>query len=42
LNTLLKPMVDDYAKRVSAAGLPGDRIVADALALKKKNEREGK
>jgi TRAP-type C4-dicarboxylate transport system substrate-binding protein len=38
----LKPMVDDYVKRVSAAGLPGDRIVADVLALKKKNEQKNK
>jgi TRAP-type C4-dicarboxylate transport system substrate-binding protein len=38
----LKPMVDDYVKRVSAAGLPGDKIVADVLALKKKNEQKKK
>ena len=42
VKTLLKPMVDDYVKRVSALGLPADKIVADALALKKKNERPGK
>lgn len=40
--TLLKPMVDEYVKKVSALGLPGDKIVADTLALKKKNERKHK
>jgi TRAP-type C4-dicarboxylate transport system substrate-binding protein len=40
VNTLLKPMVDEYLKRVSALGLPADRIVADALALKKKHEQQ--
>ena len=39
VNTLLKPMVDEYVKRVSAAGLPGAQIVADVLELQKKNER---
>ncbi|PWB67712.1 MAG: C4-dicarboxylate ABC transporter substrate-binding protein [Deltaproteobacteria bacterium] len=38
----LKPMVDEYVKRVSAAGLPGDQIVADVLAMKKKNELKKK
>ncbi|MGE5752421.1 MAG: TRAP transporter substrate-binding protein [Deltaproteobacteria bacterium] len=38
----LKPMVDDYVKRVSATGLPGNQIVADVLALKKKNEQKKK
>ena len=36
----LKPMVDEYVKRVAALGLPADQIVADALALKKKNEQQ--
>jgi len=38
----LKPMVDDYVKRVSALGLPAEQIVADALALKKKHEQQTK
>jgi TRAP-type C4-dicarboxylate transport system substrate-binding protein len=42
VKTLLKPIVDDYVKRVTALGLPADRIVADALALKKKHERQYK
>jgi len=37
--TLLAPMVDEYVKRVSAQGLPGDRIVADVRALKAKYAR---
>ena len=40
VKTLLQPMVDEYVKRVSALGLPADRIVADVLALKKKHERQ--
>ncbi len=40
VKTLLKPMVDEYVKRVAEKGLPGDKIVADALALKKKNEKK--
>jgi TRAP-type C4-dicarboxylate transport system substrate-binding protein len=39
---LLKPMADDYIKRVTEQGLPGSQIVADALALKKKHERQYK
>lgn len=37
---LLQPMVDDYVKRVSAQGLNGKQIVADIMALKKKNEKQ--
>ncbi len=37
---LLKPMTDEYVKRVTEAGLPGDQIVKDMLALKKKYEAE--
>ena len=33
---LLKPMVDDYIKRVSGQGLPGDAIVKDVNLLKAK------
>ncbi|OPY81769.1 MAG: Monocarboxylate 2-oxoacid-binding periplasmic protein precursor [Syntrophorhabdus sp. PtaU1.Bin153] len=39
---LVKPMIDDYIKRVTAAGLPGDRIVKDAYALKVKYEKRYK
>ncbi len=39
VKSLLKPMVDEYVKRVTAQGLPGSRIVADALVLKKKHEK---
>ena len=42
VNSLLKPMVDDYVKRVSAQGLPGSQILADVLALKKKHEQQYK
>jgi TRAP-type C4-dicarboxylate transport system substrate-binding protein len=38
----LKPMVDEYVKRVAALGLPAEQIVADALALKKKHEQQTK
>ena len=38
----LKPMVDEYVKRVAALGLPAEQIVADALALKKKHEQQAK
>lgn len=38
----LKPMVDEYVKRVAALGLPADQIVSDALALKKKHEQQAK
>jgi TRAP-type C4-dicarboxylate transport system substrate-binding protein len=39
VRSLLKPMVDDYIQRVTAQGLPGSQIVADALALKTKHEK---
>jgi TRAP-type C4-dicarboxylate transport system substrate-binding protein len=39
---LLAPMVDDYVKKVTAAGLPGDQIVKDVMALKAKHEKEYK
>lgn len=40
VRTAVKPMLDEYVKKVTALGLPGDRIIADALALKKKNEQK--
>lgn len=39
---LTKPMIDDYIKRVSAKGLPGDKIIKDTLALKDKYEKQFK
>jgi len=42
MNTLLKPIIDNYKTRVSALGLPADKIVSDVLELKKQNERPGK
>jgi TRAP-type C4-dicarboxylate transport system substrate-binding protein len=39
---LLAPMVDDYVKKVTAAGLPGDQIIKDVMALKAKYEKEYK
>jgi TRAP-type C4-dicarboxylate transport system substrate-binding protein len=42
VDLLLAPMVDDYVKKVSAQGLNGKQIVADALALKAKYEKPAK
>ena len=42
MRTLLKPITDSYVTRVLALGLPADKIVADAVELKKRNERPGK
>ncbi|MBP2673364.1 MAG: proton/solute symporter, periplasmic substrate-binding protein [Deltaproteobacteria bacterium] len=42
VKTALRPIVDDYVKRVAALGLPADKIVADAVALKKKHEQQAK
>jgi len=39
---MLTPIISDYVKKVTAAGLPGDQIVKDALALKEKYEKEYK
>jgi TRAP-type transport system periplasmic protein len=39
---ILKPMVDDYIKKVTAQGLPGDQIVKDAYSLKAKYEKQAK
>ena len=38
----LAPMISDYVKKVNAAGLPGDQIVKDVMALKDKYEKEYK
>ena len=42
VKSILKPMADEYVKRVTSQGLPGAQIVADAMALKKKNEQQHK
>jgi TRAP-type transport system periplasmic protein len=39
---LLAPMVDEYVKKVTAAGLPGEQIIKDVMALKAKYEKEYK
>jgi TRAP-type C4-dicarboxylate transport system substrate-binding protein len=39
---LMKPIIDDYVKRVSAQGIPGAAIVADIEQLKKKYAPKGK
>lgn len=39
---LLAPMVDDYVKKVTAAGLPGEQIIKDLMVLKAKYEMEFK
>lgn len=38
IESLLKPMTEDYVKRTAALGLDGAGIVSDVLALKKKHE----
>ena len=42
IQKLLKPMPDNYVKKVTAAGLPGDQILKDATALKDKYEKQYK
>jgi TRAP-type transport system periplasmic protein len=39
---LLKPMFDDYIKRITAVGLNGDQIIKDVQALKEKYEKQYK
>jgi len=39
---LIKPLIDEYIKRVTAAGLPGDQIIKDVYALKEKYEKQYK
>ncbi|HEX2965220.1 MAG TPA: TRAP transporter substrate-binding protein [Syntrophorhabdaceae bacterium] len=38
----VKPIIDDYVKRVSASGIKGDQIIKDVLALKAKYETPAK
>jgi TRAP-type C4-dicarboxylate transport system substrate-binding protein len=42
VESLLKPMTEDYVKRTAALGLDGARIVSDVQALKKKHEKRQK
>jgi TRAP-type C4-dicarboxylate transport system substrate-binding protein len=39
---LVKPMFDEYAKKVTAQGMPGEQIVKDVFALKEKYEKQYK
>ena len=39
---LIKPLIDEYTKRVTAAGLPGEQIIKDVYALKEKYEKQYK
>jgi TRAP-type C4-dicarboxylate transport system substrate-binding protein len=39
---LMKPMIDDYLKRVNGQGLQGDQILKDLYALKAKYEKQYK
>jgi TRAP-type C4-dicarboxylate transport system substrate-binding protein len=42
VDSLLKPMTEDYVKRTAALGLDGARIVSDVQTLKKKHEKPDK
>jgi len=42
IRKLVKPMIDDYIKKVSAQGLPGAEIVAEIEKLKNKHDKKGK
>ncbi len=37
---MVKPMIDDYLKRVSAQGLPGQQILNDVYSLRDKYEKQ--
>jgi len=39
ISKALKPMIDDYVKKVNGMGLPGDQIIKDVYALKAKHEK---
>jgi TRAP-type C4-dicarboxylate transport system substrate-binding protein len=39
---LLNPMIQDYIKKVTAQGLPGEQIIKDVNSLKAKYEKEYK
>ncbi len=40
IRKLVKPMIDDYVKKVSAQGIPGAEIVAEIEKLTKKHDRK--
>ncbi len=42
IQRLTKPMIDEYIKKVTALGLPGDQIIKDVYQLKNKYEKEYK
>ena len=42
IRKLMKPLVDDYVKKVSAQGVPGGEIIADIEKFRKKYETKGK
>ena len=42
ISKLLNPMVNDYIKKVTAQGLPGEKIVSDVYKLKAKYEKKYK
>jgi len=39
---LIRPLIDEYIKRVTTAGLPGDQIIKEVNALKEKYEKQYK
>ncbi len=42
IRRLTKPMIDEYVKKVTAMGMPGDQIMKDVYQLKDKYEKESK
>lgn len=42
IQRLTKPMIDEYIKKVTAMGLPGEQIVKDVYQLKSKYDKESK
>jgi len=42
MQRLVKPIIDEYVAKVTAAGLPGDQIIKDVQQLKIKYEKEYK
>jgi hypothetical protein len=37
---LVKPMTDEYVKRVTAQGVPGQQVINDLMKLKEKYEKQ--
>jgi TRAP-type C4-dicarboxylate transport system substrate-binding protein len=42
ITRLTKPMIDDYVRKVTSQGLPGEEIIKDVYALKQKYEKKYK